>query len=334
MSEDSSNNNTTESINHYPPSMEAENFLSYLLNGNRNITRDYRNSPSNFLNSTNISHIPIIRPPPPIVIPSTIDTSENEIDDEIDNELADMIHDISRNTSSLLPNLNAEQDLYLRFLEDILQLPPLAGLGNNQQRSFRNLLRQTLTSDKNPIKQVLSEEGEKCITDVTYDPEIHTDIMCCPITMKEFKDGDTIAKLPCKHMFDKPAIFKWLKEEKAECPICRFKLKSIEKKEESDTETPLQPPPLPHGARLRRRAIPDNIRFSFGPPRVPSQGRSAHFRRLMQSRQEREEEEELQAALLASLEDQYMPNEKISNVESSSDSECELSSSDEMDQID
>ena len=45
-------------------------------------------------------------------------------------------------------------------------------------------------------------------------------------------------------------------------------------------------------------------------------------------------EEELQAALLASLEDQYMPNEKISKVESSSDSECELSSSDEMDQID
>ena len=57
-------------------------------------------------------------------------------------------------------------------------------------------------------------EGEKCITDITYDPKIHTDITCCPITMKEFKDGDTIAKLPCKHMFDKPAILKWLKEEK------------------------------------------------------------------------------------------------------------------------
>ena len=329
MSEDSSNNNTTEPINDYPPSMEAENFLSYLLNGNRNITRDYRNSPSNFINSTDISHIPNIRPP--IVIPSNIDMSDNELE----NELANMIHDISRNTSSLLPNLNAEQGLYLRFLEDILQLPPLAGLGNNQQRSFRDLLRQTLTSDKNPIKQVLSEEGEKCITDITYDPKIHTDITCCPITMKEFKDGDTIAKLPCKHMFNKPAILKWLKEEKAECPICRFKLQSIEKKEEDiDIETPLQPPPLPHRARLRRRAIPDNIRFSFGPPRVPSQGRTAHFRRLMQSRQERDEEEELQAALLASLENQYMPNEKISKVESSSDSECELSSSDEMEQVD
>ena len=146
MSEDSSNNNTTEPINVHPPSMEVENFISYLLNGNRNLARNYRASPANFINSTNISHIPIIRPPP-IVMPSTTDTSENEIDDEIpimgddffaeeDNE-DDIIHDISRNTSSL-PNLNAEQDLYLRFLEDILQLPPLAGLGTNQQRSFRN----------------------------------------------------------------------------------------------------------------------------------------------------------------------------------------------------
>ena len=42
----------------------------------------------------------------------------------------------------------------------------------------------------------------------------------------------------------------------------------------------------------------------------------------MQSRQEREEEEELQAALLASLEDEYMPgNEKISSNKHSTDSE-------------
>jgi len=59
----------------------------------------------------------------------------------------------------------------------------------------------------------------------------------------------------------------------------------------------------------------------------------------MQSRQEREEEEELQAALLASLEDEYMPgNEKISSNKHSNDSELysedDLSSSDEMDQID
>ena len=45
--------------------------------------------------------------------------------------------------------------------------------------------------------------------------------------MKEFKNGDVVAKLPCKHMFDKTAILKWLKEEKAECPICRAKLKSV-----------------------------------------------------------------------------------------------------------
>ena len=119
-----------------------------------------------------------------------------------------------------------------------------------------------------------------------------------------------------------------MKEEKAECPICRAKLKSQEKKEDIVEQT--TPPPLPRN---------NNIRYSFGPPRLPQRGRAAHFRRLMRSRQEREEEEELQAALLASLHDEYMPgNEKISNNKHSDDSELysedDLSSSDEMDQVD
>ena len=50
--------------------------------------------------------------------------------------------------------------------------------------------------------------------------------------MKEFKDGDVRAQLPCGHTFDKAAVLKWSKEEKAECPICRSKLKSQEKQED------------------------------------------------------------------------------------------------------
>ena len=321
MSEDSSNNITTEPINIEPPSMEAVDFLSYILGVDSN--RDYRASPRNFVNTTNTPYIPMRRRS---VIPNNIETILNDPSDNVT-----YINDMSNNST-------AEQDLYLRFLEDILHLPPLTGLGGNQQQSFRNLLRQTLISDKNPIKKVLSEEGEKCIKDVTFDSTIHTDITACPITMKEFKDGDIIAQLPCKHMFNKEAILKWLKEEKAECPICRAKLKSVEKKEEiaeEATQTTPEPPPLPAGSLLRRRRMPmsNNIRLPFHPPRLPQRGRAAHFRRLMQSRQEREEEEELQAALLASLEDQYMPgNEKISSTEINSESD--LSSSDEMDNID
>ena len=327
MSEDSSNNITTEPINTSPPSMETVEFLSYILSGESILNRDYRASPYNFVNNTNRPYIPMRRRR---AVPSNIETyldiSSNETTTNIINDMSD--------NSTTLPNLNAEEDLYRRFLEDILQLPPLGGLGGRQQQSFRDLLRETLTLDKNPVKQVLSEEGEKCIEDVIFDSTIHTDTTCCPITMKEFKDGDVVAKLPCKHMFDKTAILKWLKEEKAECPICRAKLKSVEKKEEIVEEaTQTQPHHTVHNLRRRRMPVNDNVRFSFGPPRLPQPGRAAHFRRLMQSRQERQESEELQAALLASLEDQYMPgNEKISSTEINSESD--LSSSDEMDQID
>jgi len=330
MSEDSSNNNITQSINSTPPSVEAVDFISYLLGIDNMNDRDNRASPINFTNSTNNSYIPIRRRYAMPIEPN-LDTSSNETTSNIINNTSD--------TSSNETNLDTERDLYFRFLEDILQLPPLTGLrgGYSNQNNIRDLLRQTLVSDKNPIKQVLSDEGEKCIKYINFDSQIHTDITCCPITMKEFKDGDVIAQLPCGHTFDKTAILKWLKEEKAECPICRAKLKSKEKKEDvalqrqtTQTTSPLRPPPLSRS---------NNIRYSFGPPRLPQRGRVAHFRRLMQSRQEREEEEELQAALLASLEDEYMPgNEKISSNKHSNDSELysedDLSSSDEMDQID
>jgi hypothetical protein len=92
-----------------------------------------------------------------------------------------------------------------------------------------------------------------------------------------------VSKLPCKHLFNNEAILKWLKEEKAECPICRFKLSSVEKKFESPSLIP-----------------------GFGPPRMP-RGRGIHLRRLMAQRHQREEESELQEALLASLSGQYMP---------------------------
>jgi len=328
MSEDSSNNNITQSINSNPPYVEAVDFISYLLGVDNMNDRDNRASPIDFTNSTNNSYIPIRRRYAMPIEPN-LDSSSNETTSNIINNTSD--------TSSNQTNLDNDRELYFRFLEDILQLPPLTGLrgGFSQQNNIRDLLRQTLVSDKNPIKQVLSEEGEKCIKYINFDSQIHTDITCCPITMKEFKDGDVIAQLPCGHTFDKDAVLKWLKEEKAECPICRAKLKSQEKKEDvamqrqtTQTTTPITP--------LSRS---NNIRYSFGPPTLPQRGRVAHFRRLMQSRQEREEEEELQAALLASLEDEYMPgNEKISSNKHSSDSELyseeDLSSYDEMDQVD
>ena len=128
-----------------------------------------------------------------------------------------------------------------------------------------------------------------------------------------------ISKLPCNHLFNTDAILKWLKEEKAECPICRFKLESTEKKlERSDSSNNT----VQDRSRILRPRIPGtNTRLmrAFGPPRMPRRGHNAHLRRLMLSRHEQEEQEELQAALLASLEDQYMPGQPKTHKEDASD---------------
>jgi len=230
--------------------------------------------------------------------------------------------------------------VYIRFLEDMLQLPPLTITNNN----LSTLLRETLSGDENPIKYVLSVDGEQKIEIVEFDPEIYPNINGCPITIKEFKKGDMISKLPCNHLFNSDAILKWLKEEKAECPICRFKLESIEKKSEISDLSNIQ---------VDRVIRPRNTRFphpntgvmnTFRPPRMPRRRHNAHLRRLMLSRHEQDEQEELQAALLASLEDQYMPgrlkthkeddsNDIIGSDTYSIDSDASFDS-DDMDTVD
>ena len=71
------------------------------------------------------------------------------------------------------------------------------------------------------------------------------------------------------------------------------------------------------GRVMPSRIIPPRIpgtntrlAYGFGPPRMPRRRHNTHLRRLMLSRHEQEEQEELQAALLASLEEQYMPGHK------------------------
>ena len=309
MSTDPSNNIIQESPINNTPSMETQDFFQYVMNRTMDIEHEIPNSNfiSSFLNhmdnnSTNMEDImPSLQsmpPPPPL--------------EWTNNILSSFISDTSSNSTDSDSSNNINYDntnVYMRFIEDILQLPPLTMSNNN---NFRTLLRETLSEDKNPIKNVLSVDGEQKIETVEFDPEIYPDINCCPITIKEFKKGDTISKLPCNHLFNTDAILKWLKEEKAECPICRFKLESVEKKfERSDSSDNT----MQDGGVI----LPGNTQFphrntramhTFGPPRMPRRQHNAHLRRLMLSRHEQDEQEELQAALLASLEDQYMPGHK------------------------
>ena len=66
---------------------------------------------------------------------------------------------------------------------------------------------------------------------ITYNSNLDTNNIC-PIFQVEFKNGMEIIKLPCNHSFIPEAISKWLKEEKAVCPVCRHNLDSKEVEDE------------------------------------------------------------------------------------------------------
>ena len=85
--------------------------------------------------------------------------------------------------------------------------------------------------DRRPVKQVIDDEACVEIRDEIFHPDMVEKMKingACGIWQTDFEEGDKIKILPCNHAFVADAIMKWLKEEKAECPICRNALKSKE----------------------------------------------------------------------------------------------------------
>ena len=95
--------------------------------------------------------------------------------------------------------------------------------------TYNQILNSSL-NDKCSYKYILSEEGESQLKTITFTKELKEINNCCPIMSSEFEDNQNIISLPCNHYFEPAAINKWVKEEKAECPVCRFKLHSKEVK--------------------------------------------------------------------------------------------------------
>jgi len=94
---------------------------------------------------------------------------------------------------------------------------------------LENVLEESLLNEEvKNNKHVLSEKGEKDLKKEKYSSKLGKN-PSCPIEQTEFKEGDEVIKLPCEHLYKEEGIRKWLKEEKAECPICRYKLDSVVK---------------------------------------------------------------------------------------------------------
>ena len=233
-------------------------------------------------------------------------------------------------------NIPVDDD-YSQFLETIL----LAGLGRrlNMPNNIQNLLHSTL-NQKNKYKQVLSDEGKEQLLKSKYDKEKYPDQECCIISQKKFKEGDDVIELPCGHIFEPDMITHWLEKENPSCPICRFKLKSKEVKIENnsirenrnentdnnnDSEQPQQhqqqqqpqqqQPQQQHDIEMGLNTSSPNSTeesasnsnttvpiFSIGNRQQTRDYIMQTYRNMILRRQQQLEEQDLQAALIASLE--------------------------------
>ena len=99
-------------------------------------------------------------------------------------------------------------------------------------------------------KETISDEGIKQLKETTYNKNTHLNDKCS-ITLEDLKEWDgPVTELPCNHVFLPDAIYEWLKE-KPVCPICRYKMDSVEIKvkqqdpQEEDLQEPQEPPSPP-----------------------------------------------------------------------------------------
>jgi len=111
---------------------------------------------------------------------------------------------------------------------------------NNRNVSSSNfdnaILNDSFQQDNSLYKNVISEQGNVELKTIIFSKE-KFEYDTCPILHTPFEEGEEITQLPCSHMFDTIAINKWLQTEKAECPICRYKMKSKEIKIEHQGAT-------------------------------------------------------------------------------------------------
>jgi hypothetical protein len=89
-----------------------------------------------------------------------------------------------------------------------------------------NILNASLNQE-NRYKNVISGDGMKLLTRTAYTQNVCSNDNC-PISQEEFKEGDEITVLPCKHGFTNGTVEKWLETQRPECPICRYKFDSVE----------------------------------------------------------------------------------------------------------
>jgi hypothetical protein len=155
--------------------------------------------------------------------------------------------------------------------------------------------------DKAKYKKVLSSKGETELEDLSYNIDLNTNTQC-PILQVDFTDGMDITRLPCNHCFIPDAIKRWVKEENALCPVCRYNLDSREvEAEETQSSSPsnlLEALSRSHTPSLLNSIVQPN------PPRASnafSQSANNFLQEIIERVLVEQQEEQLQQAIINSL---------------------------------
>jgi hypothetical protein len=151
------------------------------------------------------------------------DIVPNEESDIVPNEELDIVPDeeLDEETYEEL-----DEDVHVNgYFQNIVRRYLLGNfLLENQDQP--NILNASLNQE-NRYKNVISGDGMKLLTRTTYTKNVCSNDNC-PISQEEFKEGDEITVLPCKHGFKNGTVEKWLETQRPECPICRYKFDSVE----------------------------------------------------------------------------------------------------------
>jgi hypothetical protein len=123
---------------------------------------------------------------------------------------------------------NLFYNIMMNMQEDMIMFQE----NENNQFGSGSVINQSLY-DSNPIKMVISEEEKNKLSTIKYkDATNKEQNTACFITQDDFQEEDDIIQLPCNHCFTPDSIMHWLTEECAECPVCRHKFESVEKRVE------------------------------------------------------------------------------------------------------
>ena len=124
---------------------------------------------------------------------------------------------------------------FINYMSNFLNIyNELTNFNNIYEQELMNSVIEMSMNQPKKYRKIISKKGEKDLKQVKYNSNDFS-MKECPITLKEFKEGDIVTQLPCKHIFDSSGILTWLKEEKASCPICRYELDAIEVENELET---------------------------------------------------------------------------------------------------